>query len=117
MKSINDTFGHSEGDNALTATANILKNTFRESDVIARIGGDEFVVMIAGADEFNGCSIIGRLQENLHSHNIFAKKCYRLSLSAGIVYCDPGESPCSLEVLLKKADQLMYERKRGRTYH
>jgi len=50
MKSVNDQCGHSEGDKALTATANILKNTFRESDVIARIGGDEFAVMITSTE-------------------------------------------------------------------
>ena len=44
MKQINDLYGHQEGDNALKDTANILKNTFRETDIIARIGGDEFAV-------------------------------------------------------------------------
>jgi len=116
MKSVNDTYGHSEGDKSLTATANILRNTFRESDIIARIGGDEFVVVITGTAEINGCAIIDRLQENLDFHNTATKNRYRLSLSAGIVYCDPGEKPCSIEALLKKADELMYESKRGKTH-
>ncbi|MBS3948857.1 MAG: diguanylate cyclase [Dethiobacter sp.] len=116
MKSANDQYGHSEGDKALTATANILKNTFRESDVIARLGGDEFVVMIIGAGELNGDAIIDRLRKNLDGHNTAAKNRYRLSLSAGIVYCDPGEEPCSIEDLLKKADELMYESKRGKAH-
>ena len=42
LKQINDSFGHSEGDNALIRTAEVLRMTFRESDVLARIGGDEF---------------------------------------------------------------------------
>jgi diguanylate cyclase (GGDEF)-like protein len=117
MKSVNDTYGHSEGDKSLTTTANILKNTFRESDVIARIGGDEFVVMITGTNEINGCGMIDRLHENLHAHNASAKNRYRLSLSAGMVYCDHGERPCNLEELLKKADELMYESKRSKTRH
>jgi diguanylate cyclase (GGDEF)-like protein len=117
MKTVNDTYGHSEGDKSLTATANILKNTFRESDVIARIGGDEFVVMITGADEGNGCVIMDRLHNNLDLHNAAAKDHHRLSLSAGMVCCAPCEKPCSLEDLLKKADELMYESKRGKAHH
>jgi diguanylate cyclase (GGDEF)-like protein len=116
MKSVNDQYGHSEGDKALAAAANILRNTFRESDVIARIGGDEFVVMITGADESKDCVIMDRLQKNLDLHNAAAKDHYRLSLSAGIVYSDPGEKSCSIEALLKKADALMYEIKRGKTH-
>jgi diguanylate cyclase (GGDEF)-like protein len=45
LKIINDNFGHKTGDSALVETANILKKTFRESDIIARIGGDEFVIL------------------------------------------------------------------------
>jgi diguanylate cyclase (GGDEF)-like protein len=116
MKTINDTYGHSEGDKALIAAANIIKNTFRESDVSARIGGDEFVVIITGTTEVNGGAIIERLQKNLHCYNNAAKNPYRLSLSAGIVDYDPGKNPCSIEALLKKADELMYENKRSRTF-
>jgi|GEM_PF-1096074 len=116
MKSVNDQYGHSEGDKALTAAANILRNTFRESDVIARLGGDEFVVMITGAGEIDACAIMDRLQKNMDLYNTAAKNSYRLSLSAGIVDCDPGEKPCSIESLLKKADALMYESKRGKTH-
>ncbi|MBS3976066.1 MAG: diguanylate cyclase [Syntrophomonadaceae bacterium] len=116
MKAVNDIYGHSEGDKALTATANIIKNTFRESDVSARIGGDEFVVMITGTTEINGCAIIERLQKNVDFYNNAAKYPYRLSLSAGIVDYDPGENPCSIEALLKKADELMYENKRSKTH-
>ena len=51
LKSINDALGHAEGDQALRETATILKNSFRESDIIARIGGDEFVVLAAETPE------------------------------------------------------------------
>ncbi len=117
MKTINDKYGHSEGDKALTAAAGILRDTFRESDIIARIGGDEFVVIIIGAVEINDYLIDVRLLKNLANHNITAKTPYRLSLSAGIVCCDPGESPCNIEELLKRADELMYERKRVKAHH
>jgi diguanylate cyclase (GGDEF)-like protein len=117
MKSVNDKYGHSEGDVSLTATAVILKNTFRESDVVARIGGDEFAAIIAGAGENSGCAILARLRENLDLYNAGVIKPYRLSFSAGIVYCDPAETSCSIEALLKKADELMYESKRGKTHY
>ena len=51
LKWINDHHGHNEGDQALIALGNILKKTFRESDIIARIGGDEFVVLSESTDE------------------------------------------------------------------
>lgn len=117
MKTVNDTYGHSEGDESLTATANILKNTFRESDVVARIGGDEFAAIIASAGENSSGAILGRLQENLALYNAGVIKPYRLSFSTGIIDCDPSEETCSIEALLKKADELMYETKRGKTYH
>jgi diguanylate cyclase (GGDEF)-like protein len=112
MKTINDQYGHNEGDQALVAAASILRNTFRESDVIARIGGDEFVAMIAET-ESNGCVILDRLQQNLHLYNAAAKHDYRLSLSAGVVYSNSSK-PSNIQDLLKNADALMYESKRGK---
>ncbi len=75
------------------------------------------MVIIIGAVEINDYLIDVRLLKNLANHNITAKTPYRLSLSAGIVCCDPGESPCNIEELLKRADELMYERKRVKAHH
>jgi diguanylate cyclase (GGDEF)-like protein len=85
--------------------------------VVARIGGDEFAAIIAGAGENSGCAILARLRENLDLYNAGVIKPYRLSFSAGIVYCDPAETSCSIEALLKKADELMYESKRGKPHY
>jgi len=115
MKSINDEYGHSEGDNALRAVANLLKKTFRESDLIARIGGDEFVVVSTCANVSSDCVLLNRLEKNINQHNDAAQGVYRISLSAGIAFCDPSEQLCgNLERLLKKADDLMYDCKRGK---
>lgn len=106
LKWINDTHGHREGDNVLIETANILKESFRELDTIARMGGDEFVALT----EVSGVmaeSIIRRLQENLDAHNIQKDRPYKLSLSIGIVQYDPY-NPCSIDELLAMADKLMY---------
>ena len=112
LKQINDTLGHQEGDRALVETAEALEETFRESDIVARIGGDEFVVL---AIETNGSPaevLIHRLQENLEARNAREGRRYELSLSVGLARYDP-ERPCSIEELLAQADRAMYERKRG----
>jgi diguanylate cyclase (GGDEF)-like protein/PAS domain S-box-containing protein len=110
LKQINDAFGHAEGDRALIESANVLKETFRESDIIARIGGDEFVVL---ATETGGSPtevLAARLQENLEARNLRRDRDYTLSLSLGLARYDP-ERPCSIDDLLIQADKAMYERK------
>ena len=112
LKRINDTLGHQEGDRALIKIANVLKETFRESDIIARIGGDEFVVLAIEADGANTEILTTRLQENLETRNANGGLRYRLSLSVGTARYDP-ERPCSIHELLVRADRLMYEQKQN----
>ena len=110
LKWINDTLGHHEGDLALIEAAGILKETFRKSDIIARIGGDEFVITTE-AVEASVNVLITRLLENLDSYNAKGDRRYKLSLSTGITRYEP-ENPCSIDELLRRADALMYEAKR-----
>jgi len=63
LKRINDTLGHKEGDSVLLAAADILKTTYRESDIIARIGGDEFVILPIGTTNDNVRTATARLQK------------------------------------------------------
>jgi len=116
MKRINDTFGHSEGDRALMDAAGILKNSFRVSDIISRIGGDEFVVLSVEAPEKSEELIMDRLQENLRVHNLEAARPYELSISFGITMYSP-EEPCTLEELIERGDKLMYEQKQKKGYN
>jgi diguanylate cyclase (GGDEF)-like protein len=112
MKKINDDFGHEEGDRALIDTARILKNTFRESDIIARIGGDEFSVLItepAGTGIEN--IVINNVQDSLKAFNEKSGRPYELSLSMGFAHFDP-EHNCSVGDLIHRADALMYEDKK-----
>ena len=111
LKEINDTYGHREGDLALIETADLLKETFRESDIIARIGGDEFVVLALETVGLAQEHWAARLHENLMLRNQRPDRRYRLSLSMGIAYYDP-DFPCPLDDLLDRADALMYEQKR-----
>ncbi len=110
LKGINDTFGHKEGDQALADTSQILKETFRESDIIARIGGDEFVILAMNSFETSAEKLIQRLKKVLKDNQLLTKRPYTLSLSLGISFFDP-RNPCSVDVLLAQADKLMYENK------
>jgi diguanylate cyclase (GGDEF)-like protein len=109
LKRINDHYGHHEGDQALKDLAKILKQTFRESDIIARIGGDEFVVLFVSADE-NSERLLTRLHENLKDYNDQKLQRYPLSISVGTAQFDP-EHPVSIDELLSKADTSMYAQK------
>ena len=111
LKEINDTWGHKEGDIVIIDMANILKMNYRDSDIVARIGGDEFVVVPVGTDGDNVEEITARLQKSIQVHNAKVNRSYKLSLSAGIAYYDP-ETPCSVDELLAQGDKLMYEQKK-----
>jgi diguanylate cyclase (GGDEF)-like protein len=111
LKYINDTYGHAQGDIALTHFAHILTRTFRESDVIARMGGDEFAVLTIDATEGSLKSIQARLQSNVDTHNLEAARGYELSFSMGIIRVDL-DATYTVEALLAQADQAMYAHKK-----
>ena len=113
LKSINDTFGHAQGDIALTHFAHILTQTFRDSDVIARMGGDEFAVLTIDATEGSLKSIRARLQSNVDTHNLESGRGYALSFSLGIIRVDLS-STYTVEALLDEADKAMYANKKKR---
>lgn len=111
LKEINDSLGHHEGDRALAKAADILKESFRSSDIVARIGGDEFVVLAAvGADE-SPESLSMRLQENFDASNALRNRPYNLAVSVGIAHFD-DEQNHTIEELMAQADRAMYEDKR-----
>lgn len=111
LKGINDNFGHREGDRALFAVANIIKETYRDPDIIARIGGDEFVVLaIEGASESSAENLRTRLNGNLGLFNSKRELSYPLSISLGVVRYDPDQ-PTSVEGLIAEADKRMYAEK------
>jgi diguanylate cyclase (GGDEF)-like protein/PAS domain S-box-containing protein len=110
LKSINDSYGHADGDTALRAMAVILKKTFRESDILARIGGDEFAVLIT--DFENGCEedYLNRLSRNIDEFNRKGSRPYLLSISTGVVLSDPS-AESTIDDLLISADRRMYEQR------
>jgi diguanylate cyclase (GGDEF)-like protein len=113
MKSINDDLGHLKGDTALIEVASILKKVFRESDVIARIGGDEFAVL-GMIDQISSIPVFkNRLQEQIDINNAIKNRDYTISLSVGIA-CRDHENRFSIDELMSRADKLMYEYKRNK---
>jgi diguanylate cyclase (GGDEF)-like protein len=113
LKLINDTHGHLEGNRALIATAGTLRDTFRQSDILARIGGDEFCVLMTDAGHDSAVQVRKRLQQRVDIANRLATSRFHLSLSVGITDVPAVRQP-SLEELLKIADALMYEQKRSK---
>jgi diguanylate cyclase (GGDEF)-like protein len=110
LKHINNTFGHVEGDTALNHFARILTETFRDSDVIARMGGDEFAVLTLDTNENNIAVIKARLQSNVDAYNLVSVRGYALTFSLGIIQVDLN-STFTVESLLSQADAAMYEHK------
>lgn len=113
LKWINDTLGHQEGDAALIETAYVLRESYRNADIIARIGGDEFMVLFLENKEADAETIISRLKRTLDSHNNKGRHQYVLSMSVGTAVCEP-ECPDDIYDLMIKADRLMYEQKKER---
>lgn len=112
LKTINDTYGHREGDLALVRTADALEAAFRDSDVLARLGGDEFAVLALEASGENEEAILLRLEERLMESNAKEFR-YDLSLSIGVARFDPRHG-VELGELMAQADKAMYEKKRSR---
>lgn len=113
LKQINDTYGHHEGDQAIMQMAEVLRQTFRQSDVVARFGGDEFAVLALDTSGDGDRIVRCRLEQSLEKLNAAPDRTYPLSCSLGIVPFEAGpNSP--LQEIMAKADRVLYENKRAR---
>jgi diguanylate cyclase (GGDEF)-like protein len=110
LKRINDTLGHLAGDQALRDTAQMLRQTFRESDILGRIGGDEFVALAHVAHDIR--VLTSRLREHLQVFNAARERPYRLDVSIGTTLVTVTSDE-DIETLLAKADAAMYAEKRS----
>ena len=114
LKQVNDSRGHAAGDAMISDAAGVLSHVFRESDVLGRVGGDEFAVF-ALLDEGDGASAIShRLQAAIDRFNAKAVPTMKLSMSVGIEELSV-KSEIPLDELLSRADRAMYEKKRRRS--
>jgi diguanylate cyclase (GGDEF)-like protein len=113
FKQINDRFGHSEGDQALTDFAGLLMANLRESDVIGRLGGDEFAVFLTNTSLDDSVVVLQHLQQAVQAFNQSGQRQYQLDYCVGAVQYDPERHP-DLAALQRDADAAMYERKKAR---
>lgn len=115
LKGINDTFGHAEGNRALVEAADVLRRCFRQSDLLARFGGDEFAALALSSSS-DEALMRARLAGAVDATNVKPDRDYFLSFSVGILTCGPGDD-VPVEALLEQADQLMYCEKRLKAEH
>ncbi len=111
LKYINDSFGHAEGDKALKAFSNCLKNALNENEVCARIGGDEFTAALIINEPKRAEEFKKKLDENISAENKMITKNYRLDYSIGI--CRVKDRSTFMECM-HKADERMYKNKRSK---
>lgn len=108
LKLINDTMGHHAGDELLRNAGRVIKDSFREGDVVARIGGDEFAVLMTNSDKQAVKGAVYRIKNAIASHNL-KKSSLPLSISVGFSVSD--KTPVNINDLFKEADNNMYREK------
>jgi len=113
FKSINDTFGHAEGDRALKAFADLLRTGCRDSDILGRLGGDEFAMLLINSSRERADTVVTRIRQSVERYNQQEKRGYDISFSHGVVEFDPETNP-TLEAMLADGDSLMYGLKRSK---
>ena len=109
LKYINDNFGHLEGDEYLKFFVRVVKENIREEDIFARIGGDEFCILLRSCAREDAQNRMADIQREFSERN---KTVYERSFSCGIIEIPENHSPVKLEKLIHEADENMYGQKR-----
>lgn len=115
FKVVNDTYGHAEGDRALKLFADQMRDSFRTSDLFARIGGDEFVALLTNIDPKGILALIERFDSDLKAKCTGLALPYTIAFSYGSVSYEPLKHS-SIEDMLHEADKAMYERKVSKSH-
>lgn len=110
LKGINDTYGHHEGDNAITTIAKALTAAAGETDIVARFGGDEYIASGICLSDDHADSFLNRFKQYLDEYNASSGKPYLIEASCGTCSLAPA-SEKSIDEFIKSADELMYEQK------
>jgi diguanylate cyclase (GGDEF)-like protein len=112
FKRVNDTFGHGVGDSALRAVADLCRGAIRQTDIAARVGGEEFVIVLPNTPEAHAQEIAERLRAAVQDYSVLgpAADPMHLTVSIGIACLKPG-SPDDFDALLDDADTALYAAK------
>ncbi len=112
FKNINDTYGHMKGDLALQHLANSIRYTTRESDIIARFGGDEFVILLPQSDKTQAAHLAERLQKHLSENPIQSMdNNFYINVSIGAACITTSNEVVLIDKLIERADQALYKAK------
>jgi len=115
LKKVNDKYGHNEGDKLIATVSGMLKESLRETDMICRLGGDEFLLIFPNCNKAQAQEVMARVNQMLQQHNDSSGKPYKVSLSYG--FAEYGaDSPLSVDGLIEVADSEMYEYKKKSGY-
>ena len=112
LKTVNDTYGHETGNQLIKTTVQCIKNQLRETDILARYGGDEFIVLLPETPCAGAAGVAARIRQSIEDTPLPARnKTIRMTVSIGIAgYPEHGNN---LKTILEKTDQAMYESKSG----
>lgn len=112
FKKVNDTYGHKTGDKVLMELAEICRSSLREDDIVARFGGEEFIIFLNDTDTRSAQHVAERLRQNIAQTEIKSEEgeTIKVTVSIGVV---SSEKTASLELLLRQVDDAMYLAKHG----
>lgn len=110
FKRVNDTYGHERGDVVLRKVAELASSEVREADLLARFGGEEFIVLLPNTPSSVAATVAERMRAQIENHNWAASSGIEgLTISAGVA--DFGHAPATLDELIRRADSALYSAK------
>jgi diguanylate cyclase (GGDEF)-like protein len=109
FKKFNDTYGHQVGDLVLKEVANALKNSVRASDIVARYGGEEMIILLRGTPLKNGLVVAEKIRKNIEESLVRDRNnTYKVTASLGVSTCKPIDT---VDSIIKRADEGLYQAK------